>query len=326
MTHENKQKKNESSKGIVNYESSLEMYSKSVKPNKGDKTPKSNESSFTNKDLECEVLEDEFNSSISVEGILPDDDMVNRFKNRIQTKGKDMVICVENRRDSKGSRGSKNTSLIKSPKYSKYDTTQIAYEANTEYTRSKKPSVDNNFLDRMNQDIGKRKEKEKKVNEMVDFRKTKITESARIRTFNGLIDDANRRVEAKEHIEKGHNVRPPKMLKNYSQKDWDRIYNNRFLNYKNHKDSRLEEKIIANEKLKKSNEDRMIEEMNSRVKKVPTKHIESHVNKLYKDAEKRRLSQQNKIEERLFYENRHVIEEGKSMDKFKSFSPVSMTF
>jgi hypothetical protein len=324
MTHENKVKKNESSMGIVNYESSLEMYSKSVKPNRGDRTPKSNSSSRTNKNLENNMIlspADELNSSISIDGISIPDATVVRVRDTIQTK--DKIVSLE--REVRKTR--KSYSKLTSSKANKYDITQLVYEANTVYIKSKKPSVDNNFLKRMNKDISSRKEKEKKINEMVDFRKAKGTESARIKTFNGLIDDANRRLQAKDNFDKNVNsLKTQKTIKNYSQKNWDKIYNNRFLNYKNLKDSRLEEKIIENERAKKCNEDKVVEEMTSRVKKASYLQIENHVNKLYKDAERRRLSHQNKLVERNNFENMQKDNFKHSTDKFKSFSPVSLTF
>ena len=53
-----------------------------------------------------------------------------------------------------------------------------------------------NFLERMQFDIYKRQIKEERLNDLVEQNKVKIDEEQKIKTFNRLIEDANRRLKA----------------------------------------------------------------------------------------------------------------------------------
>lgn len=94
---------------------------------------------------------------------------------------------------------------------------------------------DEEFLQRMQFDIYKRQLKEDRINKLVDQNKIKIDEDERIKTFNRLIEDANRRLEAQENMENMKNKLEEDITagphKKYSQEEWKEIYNKRFKNY-----------------------------------------------------------------------------------------------
>ncbi len=85
-------------------------------------------------------------------------------------------------------------------------------------------------MQRMTFDNFKRQNKNKRMKKMLEKRKIKISEPEKIRTFNRLIEDANRRLEAKEKLE----IMKDKVLfhkngveKKISQEEWLDIYQTR---------------------------------------------------------------------------------------------------
>ena len=84
-------------------------------------------------------------------------------------------------------------------------------------------------MKRMLFDIFKRQTKNERLEKILDKNKVKIDENDRIRAFNRLIGDANRRLEAQENIE-DLKVKLNKGVedeKNYTTKDWEEIYQQR---------------------------------------------------------------------------------------------------
>ena len=75
-------------------------------------------------------------------------------------------------------------------KFAKYDIAQLRYELNKDYSNIH-PDKDNGFLQRMQFDSLKRKNKQDKINELVEKNKYKINEEEREKVFNRLMEDAN---------------------------------------------------------------------------------------------------------------------------------------
>jgi hypothetical protein len=332
MTHENKPKINESSKCLFNYESSLEFYTKSVKQNRGDRTPKSNSTSknYTNKDLENiitpeiadndESLTDSVNEEIEVDLDNNNTEILKRFKQSIQMKGQQVVINLAGN-IKKGN----NASKAVSNKHSRIPT-------KTDIKEKKNKSAHHVRLDAAGPPVTTAK----RMSVEHEFDKLEGKLSRLMTPPNEQTNDATQqRNERTRGIDSGNfninSLKSFKTIKNYSQKDWENIYNNRFLHYKYLKDVRLEQKIIDNEKLKKTNEEKILEEMNNRTKKVSHTYIDHHVNKLYGDAERRRISKQKQIEDKK--QKDEQINKTKSSfynsnphpEKLKSFSPVRFT-
>ena len=85
----------------------------------------------------------------------------------------------------------------------------------------------------MDNDIDKRKNMEKLMNKFIEQTKFKLKEPEKIKVFNRLIEDTNRRFESKEKLiiyqeEKEFDFEDNKK---YNQKQWDKIYKNRFEKY-----------------------------------------------------------------------------------------------
>jgi len=109
-----------------------------------------------------------------------------------------------------------------------YDTQQLCYDLVKEYSHLK-IDKDEEFMRRMLFDIFKRQSKEERLEKLIEKNKVKIDENERIKTFNRLIEDANRRVEAQDQMEEmkmkleQNNVNSKK----YKFEEWEEIYNDR---------------------------------------------------------------------------------------------------
>ena len=190
-----------------------------------------------------------------------------------------------------------NTKVNKSSKklYSNFDFTKFDTQ-NAEYNINKNLCKSTNFqggsfLSRMQSDIKKRQSKEKQRNKILEKMKPKISEEERIKCFNRLISDCNKRNRIKENIENQNEffssgISPPKM----SKKKWDIIYENRFFKYQERIDNNLREKIIQNEKILKQREDEVSDLINSYTKKVNKKELDKIIKRLYNDSQKKRLN------------------------------------
>jgi hypothetical protein len=90
---------------------------------------------------------------------------------------------------------------------------------------------DGDFMKRMLLDVFIRQTKEKRLEQLVEKSKVKMDEAERIKTFNRLIEDANRRMDALDNLEDLKNKldEPIPNAKRYSQEDWNQIYDDRYL-------------------------------------------------------------------------------------------------
>ena len=169
-------------------------------------------------------------------------------------------------------------------------------------------------------DIYKRQLKEERVNKLVEQNKIKIDEDEKIKVFNRLIKDANRRLEAKENLEISQKntendiVEPSS--KRYTGKQWNEIYNKRFKNYEEKINKKREEykKINLSEKINKENEQINL----CHTKKASKKYIEESVQRMYDEAKKRKI----KMNERMIRLNNNYYEDAPSkyIKKIKSQS------
>ena len=183
-------------------------------------------------------------------------------------------------------------------KFEKYDTEKIRYEINKDYSFIH-AEKDDNFLERMQFDFLKRKNKEKKINELVEKNKNKykLNEEKRKKTFNRLIEDANRRIIIKQEIlENEKYLTDYKALldnsKKYNQEEWDNIYKKRFKEYEDIKKKKMDIQR-QNEKIKKMLKEE--EEINMcPVKKIPLSRIKQSSERLFNDAKRREFLRNNK--------------------------------
>ncbi len=104
----------------------------------------------------------------------------------------------------------------------------LGYDLIKEYSHLK-IDKEEEFLQRMLFDIFKRQTKEERLEKLIEKYKLKIDETERVKAFNRLIIDANRRIEAQENMEalKSRLEEGEPSLKKYTQDEWDGIYINR---------------------------------------------------------------------------------------------------
>lgn len=81
-------------------------------------------------------------------------------------------------------------------RFERYNLEELSYKIIREYS-SIKLGRERDFKERMEFDVSKRNSRPKRINEMLHEQSVKINERQRIKTFNHLIDDANRRNEVK---------------------------------------------------------------------------------------------------------------------------------
>ena len=259
--------------------------------------------------------EDRTNKSFIIENNSRDNSLIMNKSNRtIKSKRKMDKLNIMNEMENKiksalnkeASKKNKkrysniNDELINfdNSKFEKYDTEQIRYGLIKDYSFIH-PEKSENFLERMEFDYYKRKNKEKKINELVEQNKNryKLNESERKKTFNRLNEDANRRIILKQEL-----LENEKYLtdyreifdnsKKYNQDEWDKIYKKRFKQYEDIKKKKIDIQR-QNEKIKKMIKEE--EEINMcKTKKIPIRKIRENTERLYNDAKKRELLRNNK--------------------------------
>ena len=160
-------------------------------------------------------------------------------------------------------------------------------------------STEENFLERMKFDIYKRQIKEQKINDFINHNKVKIKEEKKIKTFNHLIEDANRRLKAQINsddlnIQLGSDLIAKKEPKKYNDNEWEIIYKNRFQNFLD----KVNKKNIENKKYfdeeKKKKEEEILKLIPN--KKASNEHIKEISEKMYENAMKKYIKNHEKIE------------------------------
>ena len=180
------------------------------------------------------------------------------------------------------------------------DTEQLKHDFIKEISKLH-PNKNVNFINRMKFDVFKRQNIEKKMNDLIEKTKNKINENIRVKRFNKLFQDANRRIEAEDNLNnlkmKLDEMEVEKNMKKYKQSQWDKIYKERFEKYKKLYDEKIKIESSKKEEEQRKKEEKEIE-MCKTIKK-PLKNIIEYANKMYEDAKKKNEKKQNKIQ----YEN-----------------------
>lgn len=88
-------------------------------------------------------------------------------------------------------------------------------------------------MKRMLFDVFKRQTKEQRLTNLIDKNKLKIHENKRIKAFNRLIEDANRRLEAHDKMEELKNKidKGNKSHKKSINENWGETYKNRYISF-----------------------------------------------------------------------------------------------
>ena len=201
----------------------------------------------------------------------------------------------ENKHYNSISKKEKNHSITKN-KFERYNTENIKYEAIKNYNQFKPKNK--NFLDRMKFYSMKKQLEDEFLNRIVEKTIPKIKESEKLKIFNNLIKDSNRRTEGKNRVEiinKNDNIfkellnqneKKPKIK--FNEKEFIQKYNENIDKLKKkEEDLELLRKKKKEEEEKKEND--LIYEMRKRNKKASRKTIEKISKRLYNDAISQRL-------------------------------------
>ena len=156
-------------------------------------------------------------------------------------------------------------------KFEKYNVQQLSYNVLKHY--SKCTPKNKNFLQRMQYYAIKKQTRNDVIKSLVENTKLKIKESEKIKTFNRLIEDSNRRAEARNRIaivnnnpiiakemfdEKNNLIIPKK--KKFDKKGWEQKYQKEIEKIKE-REKKNEEQRQKNLKKQKMKEDQELEEM-----------------------------------------------------------------
>ena len=95
---------------------------------------------------------------------------------------------------------SKSNLYFNKKNYEFYNIQKLKYDLTKDYNLLH-IDKDENFMERMKFDIYKRQIREDRINKLIEEYKIKIDENDRIKAFNRLIEDANRRIEAQVNLE-----------------------------------------------------------------------------------------------------------------------------
>ena len=220
---------------------------------------------------------------------------INNNINKINLKGQNLSNNNDNISDESEIEGlyrynsSNNIALNKNI----VEEEQLRIDFLKEFTKLR-PDKSQNFLERMIFDVNNRQIKENKMDDFIKRTKRKMNEEEITKSFNRLIEDANRRMEAKEKMkifkEQKENEDIMKINnyihrkdnnRKYNKNQWKDIYKKRFLFFLDNKNKKIKEKIIEKELIEKKKEDDFNRKYNN--KKLPKKDIINHCKKLYSE-------------------------------------------
>ena len=185
-----------------------------------------------------------------------------------------------------------------SNKYSKYNDELKRYYFNKEFSNLH-INIEEKFLERMKFDIYRRQIKEKKIDDFVNKNKVKIKEENKLKTFNHLIEDAQRRLKAQSNAENlklqlSKDLISKDELKKYNKNEWMNIYQQRFQYFLDKvKRKNIETKKYLDEE-KKKKEDEILKYIPN--KKASIEHIIEVSEKMYEEGKKRNIKNKEKIE------------------------------
>ena len=221
-------------------------------------------------------------------------------------------------------------------------------ELNKEERRRKREERKKNFDEFIKRNyaiLERKKGLENRKNFLFEHKREMRSEQERIEGFNRLIDDANRRFEAKERAEQMlHDIKNSKKGNNkkYSSEEWKEIYNKRFIEFqKLHNEKILKEKQKKEEEIKKENE-KYDKEIEGKKIKIPIKKINEISDKLYNKGRKiyntkKDFTQSQSLKKNSSQGNKSFnkendnntvknLKQNKSISKYKNIQPRYMQF
>jgi hypothetical protein len=186
-------------------------------------------------------------------------------------------------------------------KFEAYNLDNLAYDAIKKYSKFKPKNF--SFYERMKFYAIKQQTKNYMINMMINKAKTKMKETEKILTFNRLINDSNRRSEAKNRIEllnsnnkianelyDTENLVMKTKKKKFDPIQFDKKYKENVINYLKEKEHSLNLLRQQKEIEKNEKEQQEINEMKKyNNKKATNKQIEAISQRLYTEANIRKL-------------------------------------
>jgi hypothetical protein len=196
----------------------------------------------------------------------------------------------------------KSKSLKLFSDYSKHDVEKLKYEISKKYSHIKIPK-ESPFIERMEFYTLKNQIKEDKLNQIVNRYRYTLNEKQKTKTFNHLIEDADRRKKAKllqnlfyqNHSDNESNKCLSENRK-VKMEDWKDIYSQRFTEKLNKKNEKILLKKKEKENLLKKEEDNIVKQINSSVKKKSQNEIDLASLRLYKQDIYRKFKNQKSKE------------------------------
>ena len=201
------------------------------------------------------------------------------------------------------------------------------------------------FIKRNYAILERKKGTENRKNFLIEQKREMRSEQERIEGFNRLIDDANRRFEAKERAEQMlHDIKSSKKGNNkkYSTEEWKEIYKSRFEKYQKQYDEKMKEKLKKKEEDIKIENEKIDKEIEGKRVKIPIKKIDVICDKLYnhgrkiyntkKDFSKTESLKKNKSQSNnksINKENENTnstLKKNKSISKYQNIQPRYMQF
>lgn len=210
------------------------------------------------------------------------------------------LTCISCRNISPGlmnltTKNSRSKSKIKQTiDYSKYDTKKYEYLVQHDLSKPNN-NIEQPFLTRMQNDVMKRQTKDLKRNKIIENHKPKKSEEIRNKCFNRLIHDSDKRIKIQEKKKNLQNFLEDGFVpKKISKRKWNKIYEERFLTFEKKKSENLLQKIIEKKKVMNQNEEKIIEEINKKTKKVTKKELDVIVNRLALNPNKNKKKETKK--------------------------------
>ena len=201
------------------------------------------------------------------------------------------------------------------------------------------------FIKRNYAILERKKGTENRKNFLFEQKREMRSEQERIEGFNRLIDDANRRFEAKERAEQMlHDIKSSKKGNNkkYSTEEWKEIYKTRFEKYQKQYDEKIKEKLKKKEEEMKLENEKIDKEIEGKRVKIPLKKLDVICNKLYNhgrkiyntkkdfsktESLKKNKSQSNNKSINKDNENTNsTLKKNKSISKYQNIQPRYMQF
>ena len=241
---------------------------------------------------------------------------------------------IENKNNSeKENNSNQNKILVKDVT----EEEQLRFDFQKQYKKYKFDKS-KDFLERMDIDINKRKCMNNIMEKFIEESKFKVNEVKKIKTFNRLIEDSNRRYEAydkmMEFLEDEDNknnellkMELNKENKKYNEKEWNKIYEQRFLKYMINKQKNYIKGVVNNlkEEIDEYEEEKPLQIHKKIKNKSEAKRIiDRNVKNLYNDyliRKQKQLNKEKQDEKLMNKKNKLVVNE--KLNKIKRFMPKS---